>query len=228
MFQYIPFTKVFKIAFNSYGSYGSESCSFGTFDLNCSIDLNSWTIWFRWNLLSPSWIEFGIHPWCTPLISAHCITIPPKTSSSSSSSSPSSSSPSSGKKQNPQNDNHANAKREGRLPCNKKDIPYKGFSFATRPPLKRFSGQKRFSPRATKLHFFFFKSWNTCKRICPFSMRMTWFLKLIQKLLCSFFHVIWQRKVFYLPFNPFNWPQEDFRNLSHSPNTGFHLCPNWD
>ena len=97
MFQYIPFTRVFKIAYNSYGSYGSESCSFGTFDLNCSIDLNSWTIWFRWNLLSPSWIEFGIHPWCTPLISAHCITIPPKTSSSSSSSSPSSSSPSSGK-----------------------------------------------------------------------------------------------------------------------------------
>ena len=47
-----------------------------------SIDINSWTIWFRWNLLSPSWIEFGIHPWCTPLISAHCITIPPKTSSS--------------------------------------------------------------------------------------------------------------------------------------------------
>ena len=160
MFQYIPFTGVFKIAYNSYGSYGSESCSFGTFDLNCSIDLNSWTIWFRWNLLSPSWIEFGIHPWCTPLISAHCINIPP--SSSSSSSSPSSSSPSSGKimiiwyKGNPQNDNHANAKREGRLLCNKKDIPYKGFSFATRPPLKRFSGQKRFSPRATKLHFFLF------------------------------------------------------------------------
>ena len=113
-----------------------------------SIDINSWTIWFRWNLLSPSWIEFGIHPWCTPLISAHCITIPPKTSSSSSSSSPSSSSPSSCKKQDPQNDNHANAKREGRLLCNKKDIPYKGFSFATRPPLKRFAEQKRFSSRA--------------------------------------------------------------------------------
>ena len=31
------------------------------------------------------------------------------------------------------------------------------------------------------------------------------------------------RKVSNLPFNRVNWPQGDFRNLSHSPNTGFHL-----
>ena len=157
-------TRVFKIAYNSYGSYGSESCLFGTFDLNCSIDLNSWRIWFRWNLLSPSWIEFGIHPWCTPLISAHCITIPPKTSSSSSSSSPSSSSPSSCKKQDPQNDNHANAKRGGRLLCNKKDISYKGFSFAAE---KIFGAEEVFLLRNKDWIFFFFKSWNTRRGICP-------------------------------------------------------------
>ena len=152
-------TRVFKIAYNSYDSYGSESCLFGTFDLNCSIDLNSWRIWFRWNLLSPSWIEFGIHPWCTPLISAHCITIPPKTSSSSSSSSfssssssPSSSSPSSGKT------------RILRMII--MQMPRGGVgSYAIRKifltkvfhlRLKRFSGQKRFSSCATKIGFFSF------------------------------------------------------------------------
>ena len=39
------------------------------------------------------------------------------------------------------------------------------------------------------------------------------------------FHDIWYREVFNLLFNLFNWSQGDFRNLSHSPNTGFHL--NW-
>ena len=46
---------------------------------------------------------------------------------------------------------------------------------------------------------------------------------------CSLYFMLFDgRKVFNLPFNRVNWPQEDFRNLSHSPNTGFHLWPNWN
>ena len=102
-----------------------------------------------------------------------------------------------------------------------------------REELKRFLVKRGFSSAATnpscplhllEHHTFFVQNFSTLKiqlRICQLE-KLIWNFALFIRMLFE------GGKVFYLPFNRVNWPQGDFRNLSHSPNTGFHLCPNWD
>ena len=91
-----------------------------------------------------SWIEFGIHPWCTPLLSQPIVSLFQTNS-------------------RPSPHLHSCARQPGwnvwaswncqlwcpRPRCNWKDLPYKGSHLETGEQLKGFWGKRGFASRAT-------------------------------------------------------------------------------
>ena len=130
-----------------------------------------------------------------------------------------------------QDDDDENAK-EGWWwsPMQRRRYSLQRVSFGSRRELKRFLVKRGFSSAATNPT----PSLHLLRKNTSFEVQQNFSLKIQLKIcyivgetnleFCSLYFMLFDgRKVFNLPFNRVNWPQGDFRNLSHSPNTGFHL-----